>query len=71
MACQNLDATILLERPPEIEIKDGIVYITDQVGSLTIRRCLRPRTFAMLVALGSETLAKWRLEQMDKIVPLH
>lgn len=71
MACENLDATILLERPPSIEIRDGIVYITDRVGSLTIRRCLRPRTFGELVAIGSETLAKWRLDQLDKVVPLH
>jgi hypothetical protein len=71
MACQNLDATILVERPPEIEIRDGIVYVTDRIGSLTIRRCFRTHTFAVVLAVSSEVLAKWRIDQLDKVVPLH
>jgi hypothetical protein len=45
----QLDATILLEQAPEIEIIDGLVYITDRIGGLVIRRCFRPSTFLKTV----------------------
>lgn len=50
----QLDATILLEEPPEIEFIDGLFYVTDRVGNLVIRRCLRPSTFLKGVRRGME-----------------
>jgi hypothetical protein len=67
MPCQNLDATILLEQPPDIEIRAGLVYVTDRVGSVTIRRCFRVSTFVRLVRSGSEAVAKWQVDQLDKV----
>jgi hypothetical protein len=67
MPCQNFDATILLETPPKFEIRDGMVYTTDRIGGLTIRRVMRPATFRRTVLDASEALARWQLEQMEKV----
>lgn len=56
MPCNNLDATILLETPPDVTYEGGLFYITDTIGSLVIRRCFRPRTFIQLVKNGQEAL---------------
>lgn len=45
MLTTNMDATILLEQPSDIEEIDGLFYVTDRVGTLIIRRCFRPSTF--------------------------
>ncbi len=70
MVCQNMDATILLERPPDIEVVDGLVYVTDRIGSLTIRRCFRPSTFRRMYLAANEVIAKWQVDQLDKVVPI-
>jgi hypothetical protein len=46
----SLDATILIEDVPEVEVIDGLVYITDRIGGLVIRRCFRPGTFVRAIA---------------------
>lgn len=72
MSCNNMDATILLERPPDFEIIDGLVYITDRIGSLTIRRCLRPSAFQRCMRDASEAIAKWQAEQCKLVAfPRH
>jgi hypothetical protein len=65
-----MDATILVERPPDFEIIDGLVYITDRIGSLTIRRCLRPSTFRRSMLAATEAMARWQVDQLDKVSPL-
>jgi hypothetical protein len=70
MPCWNLDATILLEEPPDVEVRGGLVYVTDRIGSLTIRRCFRVSTFAKLVSAGSEIMARWQVDQLDKVAGL-
>jgi hypothetical protein len=71
MPCGNLDATILVERPPDFEIVDGLVYVTDRIGSCTIRRCFRVSAFRQLLCQGSEALARWQVDQLDKVSAMH
>lgn len=66
MACENLDATILLEEPPDFEFVGGLVYVTDRIGSCTIRRCMRASTF--FVAIGE---AVGLAREYGTVVPLH
>lgn len=47
--CQRFDATILIERPSEIEFRDGLFHVTDHIGELVIRRCFTPHTFTKMV----------------------
>jgi hypothetical protein len=65
-----MEATILLERSPDFEIIDGLIYITDHIGSLTIRRCMRPSAFRRSYLQASELLAKWQVEQLGKVAAL-
>jgi hypothetical protein len=71
MPCGNLDATILVERPPDFEIVDGLVYVTDRIGSCTIRRCFRVSSFRRSLSLASEAIARWQVEQLDKVSAMH
>jgi len=52
MSLPAFDATILLEEPPEVEFNGGLFYVTDRIGGLVIRRCMRPNTFLKLVKRG-------------------
>lgn len=71
MPCEHMDATILLERPPEFEIIDGLIYVTDRVGSLTIRRCMRPSAFMRSIAMSIELARQFDRQRRGKVVPLH
>jgi hypothetical protein len=70
MPCGNLDATILVERPPDIEIIGGLVYVTDRIGSLTIRRCFRPHTFMLLVRAGKRVADEFFASESGKVFRL-
>lgn len=65
----GLDATILLEEVPSVECVDGLFYITDRIGGLVIRRCLRPHTFLALVRRGQSAASEW-LASKDTVVDL-
>jgi hypothetical protein len=69
MVCRNLDATILLEQPPDVTYEDGLFYITDTIGSLTIRRCMRRAAFLTSIANFVE-LARQH-GRSGEVVPLH
>lgn len=71
MPCQNLDATILLEAPPDFEIVDGLVYITDRIGSLTIRRVMRPHAFELSMRKCQQMLADWHVRRVVVPFPEH
>lgn len=58
--CQRFDATILIERPPEIEFRDGLFHVTDRIGELVIRRCFTPHTFTKLARAGQRALVEFR-----------
>lgn len=38
------DVTYLVEKPPSIEIREGLVYITDELGARKLCRAMRPST---------------------------
>lgn len=57
----GLDATILLENPPEVEVIDGLFYVTDRIGGLVIRRCFRPAAFIKAVRQCQKLAAEWQL----------
>lgn len=63
----TLDATILLEEPPAVEIIDGLVYVTDRVGGLIIRRCLRPSTFLKALRKAQKVAHDFALGERDKV----
>lgn len=63
MPHRSLDATILLETPPKFEIKDGLVYITDQIGGLVIRRVMRPNTFLKSLKTSERLIRTWMAGQ--------
>lgn len=65
---QSFDATILLEDPPKFEIRDGLVYITDVVGGLTIRRVMRPAAFEKSMRVAANIIADWRRNRADTVV---
>lgn len=64
----SLDATILLETPPEFEIREGLVYITDVIGGLVIRRVMRPHTFERSMRHCAKLLAEWRKTHADTVL---
>jgi hypothetical protein len=70
MPCGNLDATILVERPPDFEIVDGLVYVTDRIGSCTIRRCFRPHTFLRSLKISERMVKEWLANDACEIIPL-
>jgi hypothetical protein len=73
MGTTIFDATILLEEPPAVEVIDGLVYITDRVGGLVIRRCFRPRTFYETIQSFVEVSRQFDIARRGgaEIIPLH
>ena len=55
--------------PPQIEVRDGLVFIKP-IGA----RCeiaLTPHTMSEFIQLGSEALARWKVDQLNTVVPIH
>ena len=68
MPWRNLDATILIEQPPDVEYASGLFYVTDRVGSCIVRRCYLPHTF--LKAMREAKRAVDAFHAHETVVPL-
>ena len=55
--------------PPEIEVRDGLVFIMP-VGA-TCKIALTPHTMAEFIQRASEALAVWQYERLGTVVPIH
>lgn len=62
--------TMLLEEPPEFELRGGLFYITDRMGDVTIRRAMRPHVFFATIAGAVEQSRKYRSAEIVSL-PLH
>lgn len=62
------NGAILVEEAPRFEFKNGLFYITGELGT----RAMRPATFLQTLLLAEEAYAKWRLAALasdGNIVP--
>jgi hypothetical protein len=66
---RNLDATVFVEQPTQIEYLDGHFIVTDNFGGTTLRRCYSPHVFLASFRTANAALAQWQAEQ-ENVVPL-
>ena len=62
---RNLDATVFVERPTEIEYRDGLFHVTDRYGDATFRRVYCPQVFMASLLQAEQAMAAWQAEQLD------
>jgi hypothetical protein len=56
----SLDACFFVEEPPEIELRDGLFYLTTVIGNYRFERVMRPHTFARALWRGEQALSAFR-----------
>jgi len=56
----SLDAIVYVQDPPEIEIRDGLVFMRFQFGGMVFDRCMLPSTFAKFMWRGDQALRMFR-----------
>lgn len=61
---RGMGAPMLVEAAPEIEIREGLFYVTDPSG---ITRVYRPHVFFSTFRLASEQWREWRVDQSGKV----
>jgi hypothetical protein len=62
---RNLDATVFVEHPTQIEYLDGHFLVVDNFGGTTLRRCYSPHVFLASLKGANAALAKWQQEQRE------
>lgn len=55
----STDAVYVCEDVSKIEIKNGLFYLTDDLGSFTITRVMRPSTFLKCVKGAYALAIEW------------
>lgn len=53
-----------------MEVVDDLVYITDRIGGLVIRRCLRPSTFLASIQKSVDLARQLDAGRRRKVVAL-
>ena len=71
MPIRDFDGIFYVKRIPVITFEDGLFHICHQLGSNTqFQFVMQPALFKKLVLAGQEALAKWQVEQLDKVKPI-
>lgn len=64
------DAFIFCDVPPVFSYDDGLFHVAGKSGGLVFNLYYKPHDFLAAVALASEAVAKWRYDQVEKVVAI-
>ena len=64
----HVDATIFVERPPEIEFHDGLFFVTYRAGDAVMRFCMSPHTYQG--AIRNSDTARKGFARVCGVVPI-
>lgn len=62
MCWNGLDAAIEIDRPTEIEYRDGRFYVTDWLGGCALRRSYGPHVYLASLLAAEQAMAVWQAE---------
>lgn len=64
----DLDAVFYIQTPPRVSLEDGMFRVSFDVGKrATFELVMSPATFLKMRAKSAEVVAKWQLDDLDKV----
>ena len=63
MCFGELDATIFVEQPNEVEYRDNLFHVTIRFGKTVVRRVYNPTTFMASLLAAEQAFAAFQAEQ--------
>jgi len=64
----KVDRCYFCKQPPKIELRGGLVFIRPIGGHCEI--AVTPNVLREFAASASETLARWQIDQLGRVVPI-